>query len=212
MARIKIQDALEPASLSSSYLNQNLIAYNSALQRGTNKPLFDDGIRDKYDDVNQTSTCMDGEPMPTMATGTCEAEYMALSLAVKELIWIYMLLKSLGLNVKRPCIVYEDNRATVKIANNVTAMKRTKHIDIRHHFLREHVEQGTITIVPVSTKEQRADIMTKVLGKELFWHFTEMITSDIDLTDIDKRRCNNCAKVFKSRNKMFRHLKFCTGH
>ena len=67
---------------------------------------------------------------------------MALSLAVKELIWIYMLLKTMGLDVDKPCIVYEDNRSTIKIAENATALRRTKHIDIRHHFLREHVDNG----------------------------------------------------------------------
>ena len=93
----------------------------------------------------------------------------------------------MGISVRRPCVVYEDNSAALKIANNATAIKRTKHIDVRHHFLREHVKQGTITIVPVSTKEQLADIMTKVLGKELFLRFREYITSDVDLTPVDTR-------------------------
>ena len=114
---------------------------------------------------------MDGDPEPSMATGTCEAEYMALSLAVKELIWLYMLLRSMGVRVRRPCVIYEDNTAAIKIANNATAIKRTKHIDVRHHFLREHVEQGTITLVPVSTKKQLADAMTKVLGRQSFLHW-----------------------------------------
>ena len=131
---------------------------------------------------------MDGDPIPSMATGTCEAEYMALSLAVKELIWLYMLLRSMGIRVRRPCVVYEDNNsAALKIANNATAIKRTKHIDVRQHFLREHVDQGTIVIVPVSTQEQLTDIMTKVLGKELFFRFRDRITSDVDLTPADTR-------------------------
>ena len=95
---------------------------------------------------------MDDDPMPSMTTGTCIAEYMALSLVVKEPIWLYMLLKSMGIRVRRPCIVYEDNRAALKIANNATSLKRTKHIDVHHHFLRKHVEQGTIEIRPVATK------------------------------------------------------------
>ena len=49
---------------------------------------------------------------------------------VKELIWIYMLLRSIGIRVQRPCVVYEDNSAAIKIANNATAIKRTKHIDV----------------------------------------------------------------------------------
>ena len=92
----------------------------------------------------------------------------------------------MGIKVRRPCFVYEDNTAAAKIANNATAIKRTKHIDVRHHFLREHVDQGTITIVQVSTNKQLADVMTKVLGKESFHRFREYITSDVDLTAVDK--------------------------
>ena len=156
------------------YLNKNLIAFNSTLQRGQN-------LERKYPGLIMPKTEMDGEPMPTMATATCGAEYMALSLAVKELIWIYMLLKTMGLDVDKPCIVYEDNRSTIKIAENATALRRTKHIDIRHHFLREHVDNGLIKLVAVGTADQRADILTKILGRELYERFRNIITSDIEL-------------------------------
>ena len=156
------------------YLNANLITFNSSLQRGQH-------LDKVYPGLKVPTTPMDGEPLPTMATATCGAEYMALSLAVKELIWIYMLLKTMGINVQKPCVVYEDNRSTIKVAENVTAMRRTKHIDIRHHFLREHVENGTIVIKPVSTKDQLADVMTKILGRQEFTRFRDMITSDIKL-------------------------------
>ena len=93
------------------YLNKNLLAFNSVQQRGSKRPAVSDGQRDEYPGLKMPPTPMDGEPQPTMATGTCEAEYMALSLAVKELIWIYMLLRSMGVNVRRPYVVYEDNTA-----------------------------------------------------------------------------------------------------
>ena len=175
------------------YLNKNLLAFNSVQQRGSKRPAVSDGQRDEYPGLKMPPTPMDGEPQPTMATGTCEAEYMALSLAVKELIWIYMLLRSMGVNVRRPCVVYEDNTACAKIANNATAIKRTKHIDVRHHFLREHVDQGTISIVQVSTHDQLADVMTKILGKEAFLRFRDHITSDVDLTTVDTRAATAAA-------------------
>ena len=193
-----------------AYLNANLVAFNTALQRGNKRPTtHDDGIRDQYPGVKFPATAMDGEPLPSMSTGTCDAEYLALSIAVKELIWIYMLLKTMSIPIEKPCIVYEDNRATIKIAENATAMRRTKHIDIRHHFLREHAENGTIKILPIGTAEQRADVMTKVLGVQLFLRFRDIITSDIDLNAVDKRTCAHCACVFKSRNKLFRHINDC---
>ena len=169
------------------FLNKNLVSFNSVQQRGAKRPAIPDGLRDSYPGLKLPSTCMDGEPVPSMATGTCEAEYMALSLAVKELIWLYMVLRSMGVKIDKPCVVYEDNTAATKIANNVTAIKRTKHIDVRHHFLREHVDLGNITIVQVSTKDQLADFMTKVLGKEAFLRMRELVTSDADLTSVDTR-------------------------
>ena len=109
------------------YLNANLITFNSALQRGNKVSQIDDGLRSNFHGVEIPKTAMDDEPLPSMSTGTCDAEYMALSLAVKELIWIYMLLKTMHIPIAKPCIVYEDNRATIKISENATAMKRTKH-------------------------------------------------------------------------------------
>ena len=156
------------------YLNKNLIAFNSTLQRGSD-------LTKKYPGLELPKTAMDGEPLPSMSTATCGVEYMALSLVVKELVWIYMLLKTMGLNIEKPCVVYEDNRATIKISENATALRRSKHIDIRHHFLREHIDHGLIKLVPVSTTDQLADVMTKVLGRELFTKFRDLITSDIIL-------------------------------
>ena len=99
----------------------------------------------------------------------------------------------MGIKVRRPCVVYEDNSAALKIANNATAIKRTKHIDVRHHFLREHVDQGTISIVQVGTHDQLADVMTKILGKESFLRFRDHITSDVDLTSVDTRAASATA-------------------
>ena len=156
------------------YLNKNLIAFNSTLQRGQD-------LEKKYPGLILPKTAMDNEPMPSMATATCGAEYMALSLAVKELIWIYMLLKTIGVNVQKPCIVYEDNRSTMKIAENATALKRSKHIDIRHHFFREHIDNGLIKLVHVTTEGQLADVMTKMLGRVKFEKFHDILTSAVEL-------------------------------
>ena len=157
-------------------------SHNSTLQRGPNQCKV-------YHGLNLPATAMDGEPMSTVATGTCGVEYMTLGVVVKELIWLYMLIKTMNINVQKPCIVYEDNRACIKIAENATAMKRTKHIYIGiyigHHLLREHVENGTIKIVPVTTAEKRADIMTKMLDQEVFIRFRDRTTSAVDSSDSD---------------------------
>jgi hypothetical protein len=61
-----------------------------------------------------------------------------------------------------------DNESAIKIANNPVQHSRTKHIDIRHHFLRDHVSKGNIKIDGVSTDDQLADIFTKPLNESRF--------------------------------------------
>ena len=61
-----------------------------------------------------------------------------------------------------------DNQSVVKLANNTVQHSRTKHIDIRHHFIRDHVAKGDILFQNVGTKEQLADIFTKPLDESTF--------------------------------------------
>ena len=61
-----------------------------------------------------------------------------------------------------------DNESAIKIANNPVQHNRTKHIDIRHHFLRDHVANGDIALMHVGTMDQLADIFTKPLDEARF--------------------------------------------
>jgi hypothetical protein len=61
-----------------------------------------------------------------------------------------------------------DNESTIKIAYNPSEHSRTKHIDIRHHFLRDHTIKGDIVISHVGTNDQLADIFTKPLDEKQF--------------------------------------------
>lgn len=71
----------------------------------------------------------------TPSTGTCEAEYRALAAAVKELIWVYMIIRSFGFEVELPMKVYEDNQASERLAKDYSCQKRSKHIDVRFHYV-----------------------------------------------------------------------------
>ena len=135
------------------YLNDNLISYRSTLQRGVGKDL-------------------------APSTGTCEAEYKALSLGLKEVIWVTMLLETMGIQVETPTLIWEDNSACIDITCNDSACKRSKHIDVRHHFIREYYKAGVIDIKYISSKSQPADILTKSLGPSLFKFFRDIIVSD----------------------------------
>ena len=64
--------------------------------------------------------------------------------------------------------MYCDNTSAIKIAENSVQHSRTKHINVRYHFIREHVENGTVTLHYVPTDRQIADILTKPLDESTF--------------------------------------------
>lgn len=97
----------------------------------------------------------------TVATSSSEAEYIALSSAVSEAIWLSGILNDL--NLKRSCdpvTIFEDNQGCIGMAKNCES-KRSKHIDVKHHFIRDHVSNGSVKIEYVKTEDQLADIFTK---------------------------------------------------
>ena len=76
-------------------------------------------------------------------------------------------LKDYDIHLKKVPL-YCDNESAIKIANNLVQHSKTKHIEIRHHFLRDHVVKEDIDIIHVNTKEQLADIFTKHLDEKRF--------------------------------------------
>ena len=89
---------------------------------------------------------------------------MALAEATKEAIWLKSLLGELGENVETVPL-HEDNQACIRLAEAPVTSQRSKHIDIRYHFIRHHVKNGNIRIVYVPTAEQIADGLTKLLPR-----------------------------------------------
>lgn len=103
----------------------------------------------------------------SLALSTAEAEYVTTSSFCAQLLWIKQQLMDFGIDVG--CFsIFFDNTSAINIAKNPVQRKRTKHIDIRHHFLRDNVEKGHILIFFCSTKEQITDIFPKALSREYF--------------------------------------------
>ena len=88
-----------------------------------------------------------------VAQSSCEAEYIALSELVKELLWLKNLLTELTIPFKLPFLVYVDNKAARELAENPIRHNRSKHIDIKFHFILEAVKNRYILILPVKTLE-----------------------------------------------------------
>ena len=94
----------------------------------------------------------------TVALSTCEAECMALAVAAQEAIWLRCLLEDLQLiNTEEPTEILEDNQGAIAMANNPVGHKRTKHIDMKHLFIRETIQAGTIVLTYCPTKSMVAD-------------------------------------------------------
>lgn len=93
-----------------------------------------------------------------------ESEYVAASSATQELIWYRQLLIELGIPLNSSIPLLVDNQSAIALASSHKTNARTKHIDVRYHFIREKVEDGTIALEYVPTDEQLADVMTKSLG------------------------------------------------
>jgi hypothetical protein len=110
--------------------------------------------------LGQTPVVWQSSRQLTTAKSTQQAEYMALTPAMQDVLWMKMLLKDLGIDT--PTIpIYEDNEACISLANNPQSTRRTRHIQVIYHWIREHLLNGSAKLVPIGTKNQLADLMTK---------------------------------------------------
>ena len=118
----------------------------------------------------------------TVALSTCEAEYMAISAAAQAVAWTRGFLREIaefgagdaekmrseGGRGSAVPILYSDNKAAIAMAKNDVLHNRSKHIDIKHHFIREQVESGLITLQWIASADQLADALTKALPPRVF--------------------------------------------
>ncbi len=110
-----------------------------------------------------------------IALSTTEAEYVALSQAMRDVIPLLQLIEEIGdiFTLLKPsvnvhCKVFEDNNSCIAIAKAPRMNPRTKHIGIKYHHFREYVRRQKLSLFPIDTKEQTADIFTKPLNESLF--------------------------------------------
>ena len=99
----------------------------------------------------------------SVARSTSEAEYMALSDCAQELIWIRRFMDELKETQVRPTTIYEDNQGCIAMSYNPVDHRRSKHIHVRYHFLRELIQANELTVVYCPTEEMIADILNKPL-------------------------------------------------
>lgn len=103
-----------------------------------------------------------------MALSTTEAKYIAASYAGCQLIWLRGILESLKQKQRKSTILFCDNSSTISVTKDPVIHRRTKHIRIRYHFLRELVNNGDVQVEYCKTEDQMADIFTKPLSGQVF--------------------------------------------
>ncbi|KAJ0817154.1 putative RNA-directed DNA polymerase [Helianthus annuus] len=108
-----------------------------------------------------------------VSTSTCEAEYIAAGSCCSQVLWIQQQMRDYGLDFTRTPIMI-DNNATISITNNPVKHSRTKHIDIRHHFIRDCAEKRLIELHRVDTEDNLADLYTKAFDRARFEHLVEL--------------------------------------
>ena len=103
-----------------------------------------------------------------VALSTQEAEYIAISVACRELVWLRYLLSELRVLDDRPSVIYSDNRAAIALAHDPIQHKRNKHIDIKYHYIRDLIYKKYIQLDWISGSEMLADFLTKAVGYNKF--------------------------------------------
>jgi hypothetical protein len=90
---------------------------------------------------------------------------MALTRAAQQALWMFSFMSEVGLARKFPAILHGDNAASIALTLNTKGHAHAKHIDIRHHYIRERVAEGEIGLVQIPSEENLADIFTKPLPR-----------------------------------------------
>lgn len=101
---------------------------------------------------------------------SCEAEYVALCETAKELIWLRNLVRDFGIQIEGPINIKTDSQSAMAMTSNQKLNNRSKHIDIRFHFIKDMVEQKQLQLEYVPTEDNQADMLTKPLGSVKLKH------------------------------------------
>jgi len=127
--------------------------------------------------INSAPIAWSSRVTPMCAFSATEAEYVALAELTKEMIHLRAILENFGFPVSRPMITKTDSNGAMNIATFPQITSRSKHIDLRYHFIREKVKSGDIKLMKIGTSENVADIFMKNLGPNIFWKHVQSLSN-----------------------------------
>ena len=124
----------------------------------------------------------------SVSLSSTEAEYIAASQASCEAIWLHKMLVGLFDLELRPTVIHCDNQSCIKLTENPVFHDRSKHIEIRYHFIKDCVQRVVVKLEYITTDEQVADILTKSLpgGKHVYFRDKMGVVRN---TFLGKREC-----------------------
>ena len=108
-----------------------------------------------------------------IAQSSTESEYVALCSAAQEAVWLRRLLSGIGFHQDAPTLLYEDNQSAILLSKNPKDHSRTKHIDVKFHYVRKAIEDKVINVQYCPTAEMLADTLTKGLARPKFEQFRQ---------------------------------------
>ncbi|PNX60888.1 cationic amino acid transporter 1-like protein [Trifolium pratense] len=118
---------------------------------------------------------------PVVALSSCEAEYIAASLSTCQAIWLKNLIEEISQDKCESVTLKIDNVSAINLAKNPIAHGRSKHIELRFHYLREQVSNGNLALMHCRSEEQVADLLTKAVTTQVF----EKLRSEMGIETVD---------------------------
>jgi hypothetical protein len=123
-----------------------------------------------------------------VALSTTEARYIALSVEIHEVVWLHKILTDLFDYEMDPMTIHYENQSCVKLFEKPMFHEKSKHIEIKYHYIKYMVQMKTIHVQYLSTHEQIADIFSKPLAKTKFEYFCERLGL-MENASLTKREC-----------------------
>lgn len=111
----------------------------------------------------------------SVAQSTAEAEYVAAAMATSQVYWLRKILGDIGMKQKEATELFCDNQSAIAMSKNPVFHNRTRHINIKYHFIREAIEEGEVQLTFCKSEDQVANNFTKALPKEKFFKFRELL-------------------------------------
>jgi hypothetical protein len=103
----------------------------------------------------------------SITLSSTEAEYVAMALAFQEGIWLRSSLTEANITIPSPIYVLGDNEGAISLAHNSSSHSKAKHIDLKHHFIRDLISSGDFELSWIPSRENTADVLTKPLDRQL---------------------------------------------